>query len=268
MNTVAVIQARMGSTRLPGKVMKTVLGRPLLAYMVDRVRAARTSLIPVVATTVDPADDPIRELARAMSIDCYSGHPTDLLDRHYRCAREFDAQVVLKIPSDCPLIDPNVIDLVLNKFLAAYPRYDYVSNLHPASFPDGNDVEVMTMGAISRAMSGADRSFEREHTTPYIWERPGRFNIGNVVMPGGHDYSMTYRWTLDYPEDLDFISTIIERLYPVKRLFSLHDLLTLLEAEPGLCRINTRHAGVNWYYNYLHELKTVGAHQTRKGCAA
>ncbi len=132
---------------------------------------------------------------------CVSGHPTDLLDRHLQAARERGADAVVKIPSDCPLIDPGAIDSVLTVFLAAPERFDYVGNLHPPTWPDGNDVEVVPVAALETAWREADRPFEREHTTPFLWERPERFRLASVVWESGLDFSRSYRLTVDYQED-------------------------------------------------------------------
>jgi spore coat polysaccharide biosynthesis protein SpsF len=261
---VTVIQARTGSARLPGKVLLPLLGRPLLARMVERVQAARLAGTIVVATSAEAADDAIESLCRAEGWLCFRGHPTDLLDRHYRVARQLCAQAVVKIPSDCPLIDPAVIDRVLGVFLERYPDYDYVSNLHPASYPDGQDVEVMTMEALEKAWAIARRGMEREHTTPFLWENPDQFHLANVIWETGLDLSMTHRWTLDYEEDYAFIGAVYEALFPTNPRFGLSDILRLLEDRPELAAINARYAGVNWYRNHLGELRTVTAAQTRR----
>lgn len=260
---VTVIQARTGSTRLPNKVLRPVAGKPLLARMVERVLAAELAGTVVVATTNDAADDPIVRLCREEGFPCYRGDAADLLDRHYRAGKQYDAATVIKIPSDCPLIDPRIIDRVIAFFLAHPDEYDYVSNLHPASYPDGNDVEVMTMAALETAWREATRPLEREHTTPYLWENPDRFRIGNVYWESGLDYSMTHRWTIDYEEDYRFVSTVYEALYPTDRLFSLDDILDYLALHPEVEAINNRFAGVNWYRHHLDELKTVSSHHTR-----
>lgn len=262
MRTVTVIQARTGSSRLPGKVMYPVLGRPLLLHMVDRVRRARRCGTVVVATTVLREDDVIVDLCRQSGIPVMTGHPTDLLDRHVQVGAEYDAEAVVKIPSDCPLIDPSVIDRVIGHFESG--AFDYVSNLHPATYPDGNDVEIMSMHALAIAWKNAVRPLEREHTTPFFWENPSAFVLGNVVWETGLDYSMSHRWTLDYEEDLVFIRTVIEKLAPVRPSFTLHDILTLLSVEPELTRINARHAGVNWYRHHMNELRTIRSGQTRQ----
>jgi spore coat polysaccharide biosynthesis protein SpsF len=264
MKTLVVVQARMGSSRLPGKVMRPLAGAPLLARMIERLRAARTPLELIVATTTGLGDAPIRHLCRRLGVACFSGHPTDLLDRHYQASRSVGADVVVKVPSDCPLIDPAILDRVLSIFLEDPGRYDYLSNLHPASYPDGNDVEVMTEAALATAWREAARPFEREHTTPFLWERPERFRIGNVVWEEGRDLSMTHRFTVDYPEDHEFVAAVFEALWtPLHPVFGLGDILALLERRPDMVAINAGFAGVNWYRHHLGELRTVRPEATR-----
>ncbi len=260
---ITVIQARTGSSRLPGKVLRPLLGKPLLARLVERVKSAGLVGTVVVATTQLRQDDPIQAVCRAEGVPCYRGHATDLLDRHYRAGQLFGAEAVVKIPSDVPLIDPQIIDRVLGVYLADPDAYDYVSNLHPPTYPDGNDVEVMTMAALEIAWREAKRDFEREHTTPYLWENPDRFRLGNVTWETGLDYSMLHRWTIDYEEDYHLIRTVYERLYPQKPLFGLDDILALLDREPEIGTLNARYAGVNWYRHHLNELRTITPAQTR-----
>jgi spore coat polysaccharide biosynthesis protein SpsF len=272
---LGVVQARTGSTRLPGKVLLPVAGEPLLARMLERVRAARTLTDLVVATTTDPADEPVREVCRAAGVRSLDGHPTDLLDRHYQAAvasglsagdpaAGVPADVVVKIPSDCPLIDPAVIDQVVGYHLRQPERYDFVSNLHPASWPDGNDVEAMPLPALATAWREARLPHEREHTTPFLWDRPDRFRIGNVRWDTGLDDSMSHRFTIDYPEDYDFVRAVYDALWTRERpLFTLQEILDLLAARPDIFALNRRYAGVNWYRHHLGQLATVDAGQTR-----
>ena len=262
-----VVQARLGSTRLPRKILLDVAGAPLLVRMVERVARIKTPARIIVATTIGAQDDAIAELCRAAGIEVFRGHPTDLLDRHYQAALHYGADVVAKIPSDCPLIDPWVIDQVFERFAAG--DSDYTSNLHPASYPDGNDVEVMRATALGTAWQEATLPMEREHTTPFIWERPEHFRISNVVwecaLDGGlkRDYSMSHRWTIDYPEDYAFICKVYDELYLSDNAFGLYDILDLLKRRPELHAINAKYAGVNWYRHHLGELKTISAKQTR-----
>jgi spore coat polysaccharide biosynthesis protein SpsF len=256
--TLIVIQARINSSRLPGKVMKPVAGAPVLQRMIERVQAARSASALVVATTSHAADDPIRDLCRRMNVDCYRGHPTDLLDRHYRCAIERGADAVVKIPSDCPLIDPQIIDLVISAYVNNAPKYEFVSNLHPPTFPDGNDVEVMSFPILEAAWREATKDFEREHTTPFIWERPGRFSMLNVTSPGGRNDAMTHRWTLDYEEDYRFIAAVYDQLWTEARpVFPMHEILALVEKRPDIFRLNAGLAGRSWYEHHLNELTTI-----------
>ena len=261
---LTVVQARMGSSRLPGKVLLPLAGQPLLVRMVERVQRAHLTGTVVVATTTEAADDAIAALCATHGLECFRGDALDLLDRHYQAARHYGADVVLKIPSDCPLIDPAVIDEVVGFYLHFADRYDFVSNLHPATFPDGNDVEVIPIAALETAWHEAQRPLEREHTTPFFWENPDRFRLANVEWDAGLDFSMSYRWTIDYPEDYDFIKAVYDALYPTKPTFGLDDILQLLNKRPDIAQLNAHLAGVNWYRNHLTELKTVDASQTRK----
>lgn len=262
MRIIAVVQARTGSTRLPGKILLPLCGKTLLERMLERVQAALELDGIVVATTTAPEDDPVRELCARIGVPVYSGHPTDLLDRHYRAGGQHAADAIAKIPSDCPLIDPRVIDRVVRRFRDHADEVDYVSNLHFATYPDGNDVEVMTMPALERAWRAADRDFEREHTTPYLWDR-GAFRLDNVTWESGRDLSMSHRFTIDYAEDYDFIAAVYGQLHEEgARPFSLDDILELLALRPELYEINAHRAGLNWYRHHLAELRTIGVHET------
>ncbi len=264
MNVLVVVQARVGSTRLPGKVLLPLAGATVLERQLERIRWARTPFDLVVATTTDAADDPIRLLCHRADVRCFSGHPTDLLDRHYRAALPTRADTVVKIPSDCPLIDPAVIDEVLGEFLHAEGALDFTSNLHPPSWPDGMDVEVMSMEALALAHREAHRPHEREHTTPFLWDQPHRFRVGNVRWRGGRDLSMSHRLTLDYPEDYALICAVFDGLWRPGRPFTVSEVVDFLDSHPETAAINARFAGVNWYRHHLADLATVEAHQTRE----
>ncbi len=265
MKTLLIIQARLGSRRLPRKILLPLAGKPLLERMIERVQHAKSKFELVVATTNGPEDIPVRELCRTLDVPCHSGHPTDLLDRHFRAARKRKADVVVKIPSDCPLIDPAIIDAVLDFFNAHRDEYDYVSNLHPATYPDGNDVEVMSFAALEEAWRDGKEDFEREHTTPFLWERPGRFRIGNVTWGTGRNCSMSHRWTVDYAEDYLFVKAVFEALWrPERPVFSLYDILGLLNQRPEIVGLNSHLAGVNWYRHHKDKLRTVSAHEFRE----
>jgi spore coat polysaccharide biosynthesis protein SpsF len=182
-------------------------------------------------------------------VACYRGHPLDCLDRHHRVAIEHAADAVAKIPPDCPLIDPRVIDAVLARFRAEAGRCDFVSNLHPASWPDGNDVEVIAAPALAAASREATDMFDREHTTPFIWSRPERFTLANVRWDLGVDLSQRYRWVVDWEEDLRVVRSIFEALLPLRGPgFSVEEILALHRRMPELERINALHRG----YSHLN----------------
>jgi spore coat polysaccharide biosynthesis protein SpsF len=260
---VIVIQARMASTRLPGKVMLPLLGKSLLARMVERLQMISYPVSLIIATSENEEDDLIVQEAEALEVEWFRGSEHNLLKRHYHAAKFLDAAFVVKIPSDCPLIDPLVIDRVLDYFFRTANEFDYVSNLHPATWPDGNDVEIMTMNCLTETYKKARRDFEHEHTTPYIWENPAKFRIGNVAWETGKDYSMSHRFTIDYLEDYHFIKAVFEQLYPQKNDFSCDDILNLLAERPDIMEINAAYAGINWYRHHLDELKTIDAGQTK-----
>jgi spore coat polysaccharide biosynthesis protein SpsF len=251
---------------LPGKILLPLAGRPLLERMVERVRAATSRFDVVVATTTAREDDAVVMLCRKIDVACYRGHPTDLLDRHYQAARAHagGADVVVKVPSDCPLVDPRVVDKVLRYHAAHEGSFDFVSNLHPATYPDGNDVEVMPMAALETAWREARKPHEREHTTPFLWDQPQRFRVGNVSWESGRDLSMSHRFTIDYREDYAFVAAVYDALYTQSRAFSLDDVLALLDARPHILALNAAYAGVNWYRHHLSDLRTVRAEETRK----
>jgi spore coat polysaccharide biosynthesis protein SpsF len=263
LNILTVIQARTGSSRLPNKILLPLSNAPLLFRMYERVASSKLRGTIVIATTTNNSDDTVEELCKDFQLNCFRGHPTDLLDRHYYATKYFDADAVVKIPSDCPLIDPNIIDRVLQFYLDNFDKYDYVSNLHPATYPDGNDVEVMSMSVLEDAWINAKKDLEREHTTPYFWENSDKFRIGNVAWQTGLDFSMSHRFTIDYEKDYNFIKQVYDELYPINNKFTLEDILDLLARKPEIKKINEEYCGVNWYRNHLDELKTITADQTK-----
>ena len=264
MTLAIVVQARTGSTRAPGKVLADVCGRPMLVRQLERLAHVKREARLVVATTVDAADDPIVDLALGFGVDVHRGHPTDLLARHVRAARSVLADAVVKIPSDCPLVDPRVVDHVLDAYYANEGAFDYVGNLHPASWPDGNDVEVMPLAALERADREASKPHEREHTTPYFWDSPEKFRIGKVIWANGRDLSMSHRFTVDYPEDIAFVRAVYDVLLSKIGIdFSVDDVVDLLTKRPDIRALNATYAGVNWYRHHLSELRTVAPKETR-----
>ena len=262
-NIVTIMQTRRGSSRLPDKVLMCVAGKPLFVRQAERIMASNLYGTLVVATTADSSDDLIAYICEKEGLHCYRGDKNDLIDRHYQAALLHNADVAIKIPSDCPLISPEIIDRVITYYLDSDGAYDFVSNLHPATYPDGNDVEIMSMGALKDAWLHADKQLEREHTTPYMWDRPGQCTVGNVTMEGGEDLSMLHRWTIDYKEDFDFIQAVFNELYAINPLFGYKDILALLQKRQDIYALNSKFAGVNWYRNHLDELQTITQLQTK-----
>jgi spore coat polysaccharide biosynthesis protein SpsF len=257
MNIIAVVQARTGSTRLPGKILKLVCGKTLFELQMERMQRASTLTDIIVATTLNSKDDKIVDICLANDYRFHRGSYLDLLDRHYKAIKDENVDAIVKIPSDCPLIDPEIIDKVVSFYIQNHQEYDYVSNLHPPTYPDGNDVEVISFNALETAWKSAEMEYEREHTTPYIWDNPELFRIGNVNWETGLNYSESHRFTLDFAEDYLFIKSVFEELYPVNPFFNLSDILNLLEQKPRIKKINKIYNGKFWYKSSQFKFKTM-----------
>ena len=236
MKITTIIQARMGSTRLPGKVMKDLGGETVLARVVHRVRRAKLSGEVIVATTSKSTDDLIVKECQRLSVSCFRGEETDVLDRYYHAAEAAGAEAIVRITSDCPLIEPEITDNIIRAFLEEQP--DYASNALQRTYPRGLDTEIMKFETLARAWREARRPYQRIHVTPYIYENPDQFTILSKI--GDIDYS-GHRWTLT-PEDLDFIRAVYERMGNDDR-FYWRDALSLLEKEPALVELN-RHVSM------------------------
>ena len=229
---VAIVQARMGSTRLPGKVLKDLEGETMLARVVQRLSRSRLINEVLIATTDRAADDAIVEECRRCSVQVFRGDEQDVLDRYFRAAQLSRAEAVVRITSDCPLIDPGVTDKTIAAFLKEMP--DYASNCIVRTYPRGLDTEVMTAQALERCWRSANQPYERTHVTPYIYQHPSDFKILSVT--GEADFSR-HRWTVDTPEDLEFVRAIYARLKG-RDDFLWPDVLTLLDREPTLLELN------------------------------
>lgn len=247
---VAIVQARMGSTRLPGKTLALLAGKPMLAHILERVAAVSLLDKVVVATTHLPEDNPIAELAEDMGFLVYRGAVNDVLDRFYQAARQHQARTVVRITADDPFKDPYLLEAMLWFWLDTYPAWDYLSNTLEPTYPEGLDLEIFSWEALETAWKEAVRPSDREHVTPYIWRHPHRFRL--YSWKGERDLSH-WRWTVDYPEDLRFARAVYERLYPQKPLFGMEDILHLLETDPDL-RSLAPHAPRNeGYWRSLRE---------------
>ena len=233
-DVIAIVQARMGSTRLPGKVLLDLSGKPMLVRDIERIQRAEKIDDVVIATTIQPGDDTIISLCREYGWHFFRGSENDVLDRYYRAAREYHAKTIVRITSDCPLIEPTIVDLLIEKFSALEPTIDYVSNIFPLrTYPRGLDTEVMSFSALERCWKEETNPAYREHVTPYIHHHPDRFRISEVN--NERDLS-SLRWTVDTPEDFDFVSRIYHHFG--ENGFSWTDILDLLEKYPQLLEIN------------------------------
>ena len=240
----------MGSFRLPGKVLRPLCGKPMLWHIVERVRAVPRCEQVVVATSQSTGDDAIEEVCSGAEIPCFRGSEQDVLDRFYRAAREFEADPVIRVTGDCPLIDPGVINAVIEMFEAG--SYDHVGVATGAGaifqdggrFPDGLDAECTSFGALETAFREATAAADREHVTPFIWQRGERFRLG--VYKADRDYSML-RWTVDDADDFATIAEIYVALYEEGAIFGMEDVLRLLEAPPDLVTRNQHSIGTEGY---------------------
>ena len=232
--TIAILQARMSSSRLPGKVLKPIAGRPMLAFQVERVRRARLVDRLVIATSVETSDDPIAALCASEKVDCHRGSLADVLGRFHGAALAFGlVDHVVRLTGDCPLSDPDIIDACIALHIAN--GADYTSNGVTRSYPDGLDVEVLRFSALDRAHREAKEQFEREHVTPYLYRHPELFSLDVLRAP--RDLA-ELRWTVDNPADLDFVTRVVAELAPRKPDFTWLDVLALVEARPEIAAIN------------------------------
>ncbi|MFC5405007.1 cytidylyltransferase domain-containing protein [Cohnella soli] len=245
MNTVAIVQARMGSTRLPGKVLRRLDGLSIVELICERLKNCETIDRIVVATSRSEKDDPLAEELKRIGIPCYRGDESDVLDRYFQAASVERADIVVRITGDCPLIDPEVVDTVV-RTLKESPALAYVSNFAPPTFPDGLDAEAMTFAALSRMWQEARSAFDREHVTPYLRANPEWFPQVNIA--SDIDYS-GYRWTLDEERDFAFLHAFVASAKALgidPRLAGLESWLHVAENEPRLSQINegiVRNAG-------------------------
>jgi spore coat polysaccharide biosynthesis protein SpsF len=228
--TIAIIQARMGSTRLPGKVLMKLAGRSVLAHVVQRTASAKSLTQAVVATTTGPADNAIVDECARLDTPVFRGSEEDVLDRYFRAAEKFGAERIVRITSDCPLYDGGLLDRMLTAFDA-----DYMSNVLKRTFPRGLDTEIFTFSNLKRAHREAKQSPEREHVTPYFYQHPELFRLQSYEEApdlSGH------RWTLDTPEDWEFLQRVYTALYRPGGIFTTAEVLNLLRERPELTKIN------------------------------
>jgi spore coat polysaccharide biosynthesis protein SpsF len=247
---IAIVQAHMGSTRLPGKVLLPLGEKPMLVRVVERLRHVEALEEVVVVTGELPANDPIRDLCRIEGIACFSGSEYDVLDRYYRAAQEFGADPIVRVTSDCPLVDPAVVAKAVRLFAEKSPPIVYVG--FDPSYPEGLDVEVVSFGALETAWREAKLRSEREHVTPFIWKQPERFpqdRIRNGDTPA-HEH-----WSVDRPKDYEFVKAVyaaLDRPDAPGTPFGMDEILGLLSAHPELRQLN---AGIDADEGYLKSIR-------------
>lgn len=254
MPPVAIVQARMGSSRLPGKVLELVAGRPMLWHIVDRLRQAPGLSQVVVATSSAAQDQPVRDLCVELGVRCVPGSEHDVLDRYYEAAQARAADPVLRITADCPFVDPEVVGRVLRLFQTG--EYDYCAAATGGAafydtrpkFPDGLDVECFSFSALATAHRDTHVKSDREHVTPYLY-RSGKFRVELLACDGDRG---TLRWTVDHPEDLELVRQVYDALYRPDRAFGMHDILTLITERPELARLNQAYVGHEGYAKVWH----------------
>lgn len=249
MHTVAIVQARMGSTRLPGKILKPLAGKPALWHVVNRLRYAKRLDQVVVATTDEKQDDVVEKFCLENDVPCFRGSQEDVLDRYYHAAKKFSADPIVRITADCPVIDPAIVDEVVEGFMNG--KYD-VYGLS-GEFPDGLDCTVFSFWALEDTWENAKLPSEREHVGPYMHNHPERYKIGIYEKFKGLSH---HRWTLDEEADLLFLQAIYDRIYRPGQIFVTQDILDLLEREPHLMEINSGIIRNEGYLKSLEEDKS------------
>jgi spore coat polysaccharide biosynthesis protein SpsF len=233
MRVVAIIQARMGSTRLPGKVLKDLGGTTVLARVVNRTQRATLLDEVVVATSVLPGDDAIVKECDRLGVTWFRGEEADVLDRYHRAAVKFVADVVVRVTADCPLVDPELIDATIRAFLDQ--KADYATNSLVLTYPRGLDVEVLTAGALAYAWRDAREPHQRIHVTPYLYENPHLFKV--LSLTAEEDQSR-YRWTLDTADDMEMLRAVHSH-FGDRDDISWREVLRLMEREPRLAEMNS-----------------------------
>ncbi|MGL1934859.1 MAG: glycosyltransferase family protein [Fibrobacterales bacterium] len=233
MDVLAVLQARTSSRRLPGKVLKKILGKPMILHQIERIQRSENIDHLVVATSEDMSDDALEQMCQMVGVDCFRGSLDDVLDRFYQCASVYNPLHVVRLTGDCPLIDPEIIDKLIAYYQGA--GLDYASNAIEPTYPDGLDVEVFSYSTLTTMWRQAQLQLEREHVTQYVYNNRACFKIGDIKH--SIDYS-SMRWTVDEPEDFVFVSKIFQALYKGNEEFGFSDILKLIREQPELLEIN------------------------------
>ena len=248
MDTAIFIQARLNSTRLPNKVVLEIGdGKTVLEILMSRLKKIKSKVEIVIITPIYQKENKLISLCKKNNWNIFSGSENDLLDRHYKAAKKFKVKNIIKIPSDCVFMDPCIVDDIISYY--NINNYDYVSNLHPETYPYGFDVEIMNFKTLEIAWKQSKETYEREHTTPFILNNPKLFKIGNFRMPGGEDFSKKYRIVLDYQEDFELLKLIYENFNQKGKSCNLADIIDFLENNKAIANINKMHMNSQWYNN-------------------
>lgn len=232
---VAILQARMGSTRFPGKVLADIVGKPLIMHIIERIRATKQINAIILATTESSDDDEIENFAKKNGIHCYRGEVYDVLSRFYGAAIKYKANVIVRICCDDPLIDPIMLNELIELHLET--QSDYTSTSHIRTYPMGIEAEVFNFDVLEKAYNITNKDYEREHVTPYIYEHPELFRI-RFLEASDELRRPDLRLTVDTPEDLKFVKEIFKNLYKEKQLFYTEDVIDFLDSHPELLSIN------------------------------
>ena len=250
MRIVCIIQARMGSTRLPGKILKEFAGKPMLRHQLERDLSSKRVDAFVVATSDKSDDDAVAELARSCGVGVYRGSENDVLDRYYMAAKEAKADIVVRVTGDCPLHYGEVIDETVEHFLSA--EVDYGRS--PSNYPEGLDTEIFTFAALEKAWKEATLPSEREHVTPYLYTHSEQFRCDSEWTPAKGEWQGMH-WSVDTPQDLAFVTNIFEALYPHNQKFTKEDVFEVLRTHPEWLDINKGQTGYEGYEKSLKEDK-------------
>jgi spore coat polysaccharide biosynthesis protein SpsF len=235
MNIGIVTQARMTSTRLPGKVLKPVLDKPLLQYHLEQLQRVQLADRIIVATTINATDNPIIEWCDRLAIAYYRGSENDVLSRYYHAAKTYQIDPIIRVTSDCPLIDPEIVDCLIQNYLDRQPPVDYLSNCLERTYPRGMDAEIFSFKSLKEAFQEATAQPDREHVTPFIYRQPQRYRIAHLKDKEDNSH---HRWTVDTPEDFQLIKKIIISLSLETQDFSLKNYLNSIEKHPEWSKIN------------------------------
>jgi spore coat polysaccharide biosynthesis protein SpsF len=241
MSTLAIIQARMGSTRFPGKVLQPIGGKAILLHILERLKAVRSINEIVVAIPDGAVDQPLRSFCREHRISFWGGSETDVLDRYYGTARRYGGDPILRITADCPLVDPGTVEELIQMYHSGH--FDYVAvaagadseGLTDGRFPDGLDAECCSFAALEAAWRDATDVRDREHVTRFLWKNKQRFRCGKLFAAAHYP---SFRLTVDHPQDLELVQRIYEELGNGAKIFPVAEIISLLERKPELAEIN------------------------------